>query len=367
MRWLAFAISLALMTACHTKPEVVPSPPPRVIVTQAVSRDMPIFYETIGHVTAYQTATITPQVTGEILKVHVDDGAFVKEGELLFSIDPAMYQAAFDEATAQLALDAASVKLAQERVERYQKLVAAQYVSQLDYSTYQSQLAQAQAAADVDRARLRTAKLNLDWTQVKAPFSGRAGRVLLDEGNQAVAQSSKLLVINRLQPIYVRFSTPEVYLPRILRSQEEKPLEAEIEIPDTGAPLRRAPLAFVGETVATNTGTIPLEALDPNLDTGLWPGQYVKVRLLLDQLPNAVLIPESAVGQDAQGAYVFVVDEHQVATKRSIKVLAQSPTTLEGLDGLWVVALSGLRANEAVVSSGQQRLKSGMQVQANSP
>jgi RND family efflux transporter MFP subunit len=354
-----------LLTACHGKKEAPAALPPRVVVSTVVARDMPVYYETIGHVTPYRSAQIKPQVSGQILKVHIEDGATVQEGQLLFTIDPSAFQAAYDEAAAQLAQDQAAVGLNRERVDRYQKLLEAQYVSQLDYSTYESQLRQSEATLDLHQARLRAAELNLNWAQVKAPFTGRAGRVLLHEGNLAVAQSSELLVLNQLTPIHVAFSVPEIHLPFIQQHQKEQPLQVEIEVPGVDMKKRRAPLVFVNNSVATNTGTIPLEAMDTNEDLGLWPGQYVKVQLIFEQLHNALLLPESAVSRDAQGEFVYLVDAQSMATKHPVRLLAQAPSTPDGLEGSWVVALAGVNVGDVVVAAGQQRLTSGTKVRVD--
>jgi multidrug efflux system membrane fusion protein len=164
----------------------------------------------------------------------------------------------------------------------------------------------------------------------------------------------------------VAFSVPEVHLPLILARQHSSPLEAQVEIPGTALPERFAPLTFVNNAVATNTGTIALQALDPNEDMELWPGQYVKVRLIIDQLQNGVLVPETAVARDPKGEFVYVVDNKKIAQKRPVKLLAQAPFAPSGLQGRWVVVLSGLDAGEQVVTSGQQRLRPGTQVRITS-
>lgn len=358
---LQFIVVSVALIGCSPKPEVEKPKPHPVTVTKAVTRDVPLYYETIGHTRAYQTAQIKPQVTGLIVKVPVHNGAQVAEGQLLAVIDPSMYQATLDEAQAQLAENQASLQINAERVERYKTLLAKEYVSALDYSTYTSQLAQSRAAVQVSEAKVKQAQIDLDWTQIHAPFAGKVGSVLLDVGNLAVANTSDLIVLNQISPIYVDFSVPEVQFPRIMEQQKKQPLMVQLWVPGISSAPRLAPLYSIDNKIQQNSGTLALEALDPNADTALWPGQYVKVRLIFDSLSHAVLIPEAAVSRDADGSYCYVITGDS-AQKRPVQLISQPAFTPEGLEGDWCALFNGVQEGEAVVTSGQQRLKPNAEV-----
>jgi multidrug efflux system membrane fusion protein len=350
------ALFLVLALAACNKPAARQGgpPPPAPVETAAVEqRTMPIEMKAIGTVEPIASVQIKSKVQGEILKVHFADGAQVKEGDLLFSIDPRSFEAALKRAEANLAIAQATAQHASEQAERYTTLikrgVASKEQTAQFLTTAESQKSEfAARQADVDEARL-----SLEWTQVRAPIAGRAGAALLKAGNIAQPNVDTLAVINQMQPIYVAFSLPENSLASVRQWMNKgQPTVIAIE-PDTGRELGTGTMSFVDNAVDRASGMVGFKATFPNTEETLWPGQFVDVTVKLAEEPDALVIPSTAITEGQKGAQVFVV-EGDTATLRSVEV--------ERTVGSLSLIKSGLQAGEQVITTGQLRVTSGGKV-----
>jgi multidrug efflux system membrane fusion protein len=328
-----------------------------VSVARAFTTNVPVQIEPppIGHVAPHSMVMIRPQVGGILQRVHFTEGAEVKSNELLFTIDPRPTQAALEAAKAALARDSAQRENAKIQFDREQKLFDQKLVAQDDYDTSKASLDALTGTVAADNAAVSNAMLNLDFTQIRAPFDGVTGGLQFYAGNVVQAQADKLVTINQIRPIYVQFGVPEQYLPEIRREQRAHPLKVSASFANMKGAPAQGELTFVDNAVDATTGMIQLKATFPNDSGELWPGQFVTVSLTLSELSNIVVVPSQAVqtGQDGQFIYVVKPD----------KTVEQRPVTI-GItyDGLTVVE-RGIQAGETVVTDGQLRLAPGKAVE----
>jgi multidrug efflux system membrane fusion protein len=328
-------------------------------VAQVIRRDTPIVLSATGTIEPMQTSAVQAQVDGIITKVTFREGQDVKAGQVLFEIDSRQYRSALDGAEAALARDLAQLAQAERDAVRFGDLGQKNYVTAQDVDKANVAVSQMRATVRADSAALDRAKQNVGFAAIRAPISGRAGAVLVREGNLARANSpTPLVVINQLAPIQARFALPATDLPR-LRAQgtRELPVTA-LAVGDTGAP-SVGTLTFVDNAVDTMTGTIILKALFANEDNRLWPGGLVRAELQLDIQKDALIVPLSAVVRGQRGATVFVVDSGNVV--RNVPV-----TVLRTTDSLAILG-SGVEAGQTVVTDGQIRLTDGSRIEAKAP
>lgn len=349
----------ASVAGCNRKQEQGPPPGMMVapvVVTGAITRDVPVYIEEIGTCTAREVVSIKPQVNGVIKQLHFEDGADVKKGQMLFTIDPRPFQAALDQANAALTQGKANLKLAQQEFERVKGLVGTKAVSKEDYETRENAVAVANAQIEADNAAIETAQVNLDYCFIKSPVDGRAGQRLVDPGNVVTSQSPPvLLVIQRLDPVYADFTIAERNLAAVRQNMAEHTLKTLVRLPDepTISP-REGELTFLDNSVQDGSGTIKLRATIPNADRHFWPGQFVRVQLVLKVQKNAVLVPNAATQISQQGPYVWVVKNDDTTELR--------PVTLGQQQGELVVVESGVQPGERVITSGQLGVAPGAKV-----
>jgi len=333
-----------------------PAPSVPVIVATVASKPVPVEYGTIGTVTAYATVAIKSRIDGEIMEVHLKDGQDVKAGDLLFSIDGRTIQAELEQAQANLAHDQALLVNARNEVERQSSLLKKNFASKqaLDQANANANSLQASVAAD--QAAVDAAKVQLSYTEIRAPIDGRAGVVNLPRGNMVKANDTgSLVVLNQLRPIYIAFALPQRELPRVRQAMAAGPLTVSATVPgDDGSPLEGT-LTFVDNAVDASTGTIQLRATFDNAETRLWPGQFVNVTLTLRVESAAIVVPDAAVQHGQNGAYVFVVRPDSTVEMRPVVVD-------RSVAGASVIA-SGLAAGEVAVVEGQLRLAPDMKVE----
>jgi multidrug efflux system membrane fusion protein len=330
-----------------------------VTVATVERRDAPIILIATGTVEPIQTASVQSQVDGIVTRVAFREGQEVTEGQVLFEIDPRSYRASLDAAEAALARDVAQQSQADRDYQRFADLGTKNYVTTQQVDQAQVTATQLHATVRSDSANLSRARLNLSFASVRAPISGRAGGLLVHEGNLARANSSTpLVVINQMAPIQARFALPATDLPRLRAHAGENLPVTALAVGDTGTPAMGT-LTFVDNAVDTMTGTITLKALFPNADHRLWPGSLVRARLQLEVEKGALLVPLSAVVNGQRGTTVFVID----SAKRAKNVLV---TVLRTTDSLAILG-SGVEAGQTVVTDGQIRLTDGTLVEAKRP
>jgi multidrug efflux system membrane fusion protein len=387
--WAALLVAGPLLAGCDkgADPATAKASPPAVpvTVTEAAQRDVPVQVRAIGNVQALATVGVQSMINGEVVKVHFAEGHEVAAGALLFTIDPrqlnsallqaqatlAQHQAAVTSAEANLARDMAQLENARVDEQRYRKLMEGGFVARELYDQFRTKELTLAATIDADRAAVDTAKalvradeaavdnvrVQLSYTEIRAPIGGRTGNVLLNQGNVVKANDvgNPMVVINRVHPIYVAFSVPEAQLEAIKRYRAAGDLPVEAQVTGQAAGVVRGRLTFMNNTVDPSTGTIQLKATFENTENALWPGQFVNVALTLTRQVGAVLVPSQAVQTGQKGQYVFVVKADQTVEARP--VVSGAP------DGRDVVITSGLAAGERVVVDGQLRLMPGARVE----
>lgn len=348
------ALSLILGLGCARKGGGGSS---RVPVTVARAEQRPVPYEIASTGTAEprQTVSIQSQATGVLVRVAFREGDEVEAGQILFQIDARPFQAALEQAEAMLARDQAQAHNAALDAQRYAELVKQDYVTKSDYDAKQSAADALQAVVRADSAAVANARLNVEWATVRAPITGRTGRLLVREGNLVRANASDpLVVINQTHPILVRFAVPEAHLADIQRYRKNR-LPVFVSPSKTDTVFAEGTLTFVDNAVDTTTGTVLLKGEFPNRDNALWPGEFVSVRLQLYIEDKALVIPAQAVMTGQQGTYVFVLN--QDGTARS------QPVTVGRSAGAYAVIAQGVRPGDEVVTDGQLRLVPGAPVE----
>lgn len=351
------AVLLAL-SGCAKKSTQAAGPPqfaPLVTVARATAHDVPVYLEEIGRSGAFESVTVTPQISGRIIKRDFEDGAELKKDQLLFTIDPRPYQAQLDSAQAQLAESKAALDLANTQLKMYSSIANTRAVSQIDLETRKNTVAVDQAQVQAAEAAVENAKLNLEYCYIRSPIDGRAGARLVDVGNVVQTNTTGLLLIQRMDPIYADFTVTEADLPEVQRQLARGSLKTLVRIPsDDPNRAREGKLTFLDNAVQNATGTVNLRATIPNSDHHFWPGQFVNVTLVLATTKGAVLVPNQATQISQQGPYVYVVKGDETAELRMV--------TLGQRQGDEVVVTKGVADGERVVVTGQLTLMPGAKV-----
>jgi multidrug efflux system membrane fusion protein len=349
--WVAGAATA--LVACGDPREARQTSVP-VTVARAEQRSVPFEIAAPGTVEPMRAAAVTAQVSGMVTTVRFREGDEVREGAVLVEIDPRPYRNALEQAEATLARDVVQLENARRQVERYRSLAQDAGIAAEQFESLQATAQGLEATVKSDSANLDNARLNLEYTSIRAPISGRTGSLLIKEGNVVRAQGSgPLVTVNQTRPILVRFAVPAPHLPMIRRYQDGS-LVVRVQANNDTTELSGT-LVFVDNAVDTTTGTIMLKARFDNADGALWPGQFVTSTLVLYEERDAVVIPIPAVVEAEGGNYVYVVDGDGKATTRPV-VVGRSV-------GDDVIIADGLAAGETVVTDGQLRLVPGARVQ----
>jgi len=337
-------------------PQMLPAP--LVTVAKAQKQDVPLYLDEIGKSGGSESVTVTPQVGGRITERHFQDGADLTKGALLFVIDPRPYQAQLDSARASLAQAKAALALAKAQFARDEELVGSKAISKQDYDTKKNTVDVDLAQVESAEAVLETAKLNLEYCYIHSPIEGRAGARLVDVGNVVQANTTGLLLIQRLDPIYADFTVTEGDLPQVQKEMSRGSLKTLVRLPsDPENRARSGKLTFLDNAVQNGTGTVNLRATMSNPDHHFWPGQFVNVRLVLATQKNAVLIPNQATQISQKGPFVYVVKPDGTADIR--------PVTLGQRQGDNVVITQGVTAGETVIVTGQMTVPPGGKVRVD--
>jgi multidrug efflux system membrane fusion protein len=348
--------------------EAAPSTPPAgggrggqnaqtVPVTAApvVQKSVPLAVQGIGTVIAASTVTVRAQVTGELTAVHFIEGDEVKEGQLLVEIDKRPLEAALQQTQAALDRDVAQAANARSQAARYQDLLQRGIATKEQVDQIVANAAALEATVALDRANIENAKVQLQYATIRAPLTGKTGLLQVHPGNLVRAtDTTPIVTINKITPVYVSFSVPEAMLPDVKRYMARGKLAVTALPPnDQGAPATGL-INFIDNAVDQTTGQIKVKGTFPNTDRRLWPGQFVNVSVTLSTEPNAIVVPSLAVQTGQQGTYVFVIKPDQTVDLRSVAV--------ERTSGDQSVIKSGLKPGETVVTDGQLRLNAGTKV-----
>jgi len=327
-----------------------------VTAEPVILADIPVYLKGLGTVTGLRTVTVKSRVDGELLSVLYKEGAMVKEGDLLAEIDPRNFQIQLMQVEGQLLRDEALLKNAQLDADRYKTLLAQDSIAAQQVATQESLVKQYQGTVATDKAVVANAKLQLSYTKITAPISGRLGLRLVDQGNMIKASdASGLAVITQVQPIAVVFTLPEDALPAVMPSLNTgKPLAVEAFDRSGKNKLATGQLLAVDNQIDPSTGTVKLKSQFTNTDGALFVNQFVNVRMLMNTLHSIPVIPSSTVQTGEKGSFVYVLKDDQTVTVRSVKL-----GTVQGEN---VAVMEGLKANELVVIDGTDKLREGAKV-----
>jgi len=335
-----------------------PMGPVPVVVATAHLGDLPVYFNGLGTVTAFNTVTVRSRVDGQIVKINFTEGQYVKEGDALIEIDPRPFQVQLEQAEGQLAKDQAQLKDVQVDYERYQLLYKEGVIPKQQLDTQQAQVGTYEGAIKADLATIDNAKLQITYSHITAPISGRVGLRLVDIGNIVHATDTNgLLVITQLQPIAVLFSLPQDQLPEVVaKMRSSKPLEVEAYDRDNTDKIATGKLLTIDNQIDTTTGTYKLKAVFDNAKNELFPNQFVNVHLLVDTKKGVVLVPSTAILRGQQGStYVFAVKSGNAVAVQNVQV-AQTTGNVAGVS-------TGIGDGDVVVIDGQDKLKDGMVVE----
>jgi multidrug efflux system membrane fusion protein len=396
---LVGALAATFMAGCVNKAQQsYDRPPAPVTVTTAVAQDVPTYLDAIGKTVAREVVSIQSQVSGRITKIHFTDGANVRKGDLLFTIDTRPFEANIKQAEANLSKDVALKKQAEANMarfiaqakwgltqvnryrdlvehgvaprEQYEELRANLDALNADVESAKAAVRSADEAIKVDAAGIESAKVQLSYCYIRSPIDGRAGQRLVDLGNVvnpggssgqgsgangSSGNSNSLLVIERLDPIYADFTISQNNLSQVQEQMRAGTLRADVRLPDTADEPVSGELTFLDNAVQNATGTVNLRATIPNSGHRFWPGRFVNVRLILNTIQQAVLVPAGAPQMSANGSFVYVVKQDSTAEQR--------PVSLGQRQGDLVVVEKGVAAGERVVTNGQLGVTPGGKVQ----
>ncbi len=357
---MAALLLLAWRAAVHKPADAASrSTPPAIAVdTAAVTHtDVPIYLSGLGTVQAFYTVTVTARVDGELQKVAFTEGQTVHKGDLLAQIDPRPNQAAYEQAIATKAKDAAQLANAKRDLERYTVLQPQDLASKQTVDTQRALVDQFTAQVQVDQAVIDNARTQLDYTRITSPINGRTGIRLVDPGNIVhAAATTGIVVVTQVQPISVIFTLPEEDLTAVNAALSAGPVNVTTVSRDGGTELDQGTLTLVDNEIDQTTGTAKLKATFSNAHNTLWPGQYVNARVLVRTERNALTLPTTAVQLGPNGPFTYVVKPDSTVEVRPLKIGDES-------GGLTVVH-TGLALNERVVTSNQYRLQAGAHVRA---
>lgn len=389
---VALVVAGALLSGCTGRSAPPPSAGKRVesvpvVVATVARRTVPVDVQVIGNVEAYNTIGVKAQIGGQLTEVHFQEGEFVKNGDVLFLIDPRPLQAQASQAEANLASAQAQLGLAQANLARdlaqeqyakaqagrYEKLFQQGIISREQTEQFRTNadatgeavradraaIESSKAAINADQAALENARVQLSYTTILSPINGRTGNLMVRQGNVVKANDIDMVTINQVEPIYVTFSVPEAQLPAIKKYMAIGKLAVMATPQSDPTAHETGVLTFVDNAVDMTTGTIKLKGTFTNADHRLWPGQFVRVTLRLAEQPDALVVPTQAIQNGQDGQFVFVVKKDMTVESRPV-----TPGMRVDED---VVVEKGLESGETVVTEGHLRLAPGIRVQVRAP
>ncbi len=365
MAWSIFSGLLIFSVSCSRQEDKGP-PGGRqgavpVLTVRAEKKDVPLLLPAIGSVQARTTVTVRPQVGGKLAEVHFTEGAFVKAGDLLFTIDRRPFEVALAQARAELEQATAEAANATVREQRYDKLDNSGSISIELVEQVRTMAITARTKVTAAEASIQQASLNLEFCGITAPLSGRAGRILVDPGNIVQANLTDLTIINEIQPIEVSFTLAGRHLPALrgFSTSGGRALEVTVTPEGSNAGPETGTVAFFDNTVRPSSGTIEVRALFPNENLVLWPGQFTDVRLRLTETKGALTVPAKCLQTGQDGPYLYVTGPDRTAVLRRVTVDRMFEST--------ALILEGVKEGEEVVLEGQNLLRPGSSVEVKNP
>jgi membrane fusion protein, multidrug efflux system len=351
-----FILLPVLFSGCSRDEERRPMPNLPVKTASVITLDVPITLSEVGTVESLSTVKISSRVSGLVTGQHVQEGQSVEKGQLLFTIDDKPYQTVLASAKSNLERDRIKLEKALKDATRYTDLLKKDYVTRSQAEQIQADAEALKAVVKGDEAALENAMLDLSYCSVRSPISGKAGAILIHEGNLINKNdiNNPLMVINQLMPVSVRFAVPEQYLSDIKARMAAHDLEVQVSTPGQEGKTHKGKLNFLDNAISADSGTVDLKAVFENTDSSLWPGMFVNVVLVLGTKIGAVATPVSSVQMGQDGAYVYVLKSDMTVEQRKI--------TAGGQSGNHIVIESGLSPNETVVTDGQLMIYPGAKV-----
>jgi multidrug efflux system membrane fusion protein len=346
-------VALAAMISCAPAPKAQRASTRGVPVNvgTVTQQALPVLLTAIGHAVAYEAVAVKPQVTGQLVEVPFREGQEVKKGQVLFRIDPRPYQDALNKSTSMLAQAQAQAAQAAQDEQRTRQLVTQKLAPQEQLDTAHSNTVSLQAAVKADEAQVASDQLQLTYCTITSPIDGRTGNLQVDIGNIVQANTSVLVTINRLAPIFVSFSLPEQNLSDVKRFMAAGDLKIQATLPGEESTPVIGTLTFIDNTVDSTSGTFALKGTFANGDRRLWPGQYVNVTLTVTNQGDAIVVPTAALQSGQNGQYVFVVKPDHTVEMR--------PVTVSRQVGPLAAISTGVKPGETIVTDGQLLLVPG--------
>ncbi|RWK42280.1 efflux RND transporter periplasmic adaptor subunit [Mesorhizobium sp.] len=325
-----------------------------VPVVSVVKKTIPIYLDYAARTEPIRSITLQSRVPGYLQEQVAPDGSDVKKGDLLYKIAPEDFQAALEQAKAQVQRDEATLDYARSSLGRGTELAKSGYLAKDVFDQRTSSLREAQASLAVNQAAVRTAELNLSYSEIKAPFAGRVGRNQASVGTLVSVAGTVLNTLVQLDPIYVTFNPSETDLAQIEEARAAGPIDVDVLLPGDTEPRHKGQLTFIDNTVDRSTGTITARATIGNAKFTLLPGQYVRVRLHIKQQPDALMVPQTALGSSQLGKYLYVVGKDNTVDQR---IVSLGPT-----NGDLVAISSGVAEGDQVITGNLQKIGPGMPV-----
>lgn len=350
-------IAFFLATGCSKGKNKRPPPVPNVTTAPVQQKDVDVYIDTIGQVISPVTVNVTPQITGKLLKSYIKQGSIVKENDVLYEIDPRPYQAALEQAIAQLIQDEALLQYAEQAVARNKKVVEEDFISKINFEQYLSNAAAARARVELDKAAIEAAQINVEFSKVVAPVSGKISYFNIDVGNVVLANDpNQITVIRPFSPIDIRFSLPQQQFELVRHEQGDDGewpfiaiLPEKLQQPFSGTAY------FIDNQIDQNTGTILLKGRLPNVERELWPGEFIKVKVLYKTAHESLIVPPSAVLMGREGPYVYLVDENKKAVAVNVKVITRTEEFI-------AIESDRLKAGSTVITDGQINVAPGLTI-----